>query len=112
LHQNAGALLPNNLYDNVYDPKVGKLDLWQNRVANYTGSPDGQYASILVPTMDTTRYAWLLSSIVGLKRPVLFCGSSGASKTVTVMAAFKQLSMDEYVFLNINFSSRTTSLDF
>jgi dynein heavy chain len=62
--------------------------------------------------MDTTRYAWLLNSIVALKKPVLFCGASGASKTVTVMAAFKQLSMDEYIFLNINFSSRTTSMDF
>jgi dynein heavy chain, axonemal len=112
LHQNAATLLPNNLYDNVWDPKINRLDLWQNRVSQYTGSPDGQYASILVPTMDTTRYAWLLNSIVALKKPVLFCGSSGASKTVTAMAAFKQLSMDEYIFLNINFSSRTTSLDF
>jgi len=62
--------------------------------------------------MDTTRYSWLLNSIVNLKKPVIFCGDSGTAKTVTVFYAFKQLDPEEYIYLNINFSSRTSSLDF
>lgn len=42
----------------------------------------------------------------------MFCGFSGAAKTITVKAAFDQMSSEQYVFLKINFSSRTTSGDF
>jgi len=112
MHQQAQTMLPHCLYDNVYDIKTQKLDFWDRRVAEYVPPADGRYASILVPTMDTTRYSWLLNQIVSLKRPVLFCGDSGAAKTSTVYYAFSQLSSDNYVFLTVNFSSRTTSSDF
>ena len=42
----------------------------------------------------------------------MFCGDSGSAKTVTVQSAFKQLDSDKYAFLNINFSSQTSSADF
>ena len=60
------------------------------------------------------RYSWMQQQIMNLKKPVLFCGDSGTAKTVTVQACFKKLTKieDKYMFLNINFSSRTTSLDF
>ena len=45
---------------------------------------------------------------------MMFCGFSGAAKTVTVQAAFDNMASmsDSYNFLKINFSSRTTSADF
>jgi dynein heavy chain len=81
-------------------------------VQQYEPPTDARYASILVPTMDTTRYSWLLNAIVKSGKPVLFCGDSGAAKTVTVFYAFQQLDPDKYIYLNVNFSSRTSSLDF
>ena len=42
----------------------------------------------------------------------MFCGDSGTAKTVTVFAHFKTMPMERYVVLNMNFSSRTTSMDF
>jgi len=105
-------MLPHSLYENVYDIKTQKLDFWDKRVQEYEPPLDGRFAAILVPTMDTTRYSWLLNSIIHLKRPVVFCGDSGTAKTVTVFYAFRQLDPDEYIYLNINFSSRTSSLDF
>jgi dynein heavy chain len=62
--------------------------------------------------MDTTRYSWLLNQVIQLKKPVLFCGDSGTAKTVTVYSAFSQLDPEAYVYLNVNFSSRTSSADF
>lgn len=47
-----------------------------------------------------------------IKRPVMFCGDSGTAKTVTVFSAFRQMDPDRFMFLNINFSSRTTSKNF
>ena len=42
----------------------------------------------------------------------MFCGESGTAKTVTVKSAFSSLDSEKFMFLNINFSSRTSSLDF
>ena len=79
----------------------------------YSPPADGRFASILVPTVDTTRYAWLLNTILMNNKPVMFCGFSGAAKTVTVQSGFSSIPQDEqkYMFLKINFSSRTTSMD-
>jgi dynein heavy chain len=115
LSTTAQTMLPHNLYENVYDIKTQKLDLWSSRVKEYVPPADGTWAAILVPTMDTTRYAWLLTQVQLMKRPVCFCGDSGAAKTVTVAYAFQGMTVsnpDEYIFLTVNFSSRTSSSDF
>lgn len=88
------------------------MDFWDKRVAEYVPPVDGRFSSILVPTMDTTRYSWLLNQVISLKKPCLFCGDSGTAKTVTVFSAFSQLDSEMYQYLNINFSSRTSSSDF
>ena len=78
----------------------------------YAQPTNKKFSSILVPTVDTLRYSWLLSKVMSLKKPALFVGDSGTAKTVTIFAHFKSLPMDKYTILNINFSSRTTSMDF
>jgi dynein heavy chain, axonemal len=106
------TLLPPNLYDNFYDPSSLNLDLWEKKVPAYEPPADKKFASILVPTVDTTRYSWLLNALLQNKRPVMFCGDSGTAKTVTVFSAFRQLDPEAYMFLSVNFSSRTTSKNF
>ena len=49
---------------------------------------------------------------MNLKKPCMFVGDSGTAKTVTIYSQFKSMSMDKYLVLTINFSSRTTSGDF
>merc|ERR1719463_719622 len=44
--------------------------------------------------------------------PVLFVGESGTAKSVTLQAALETYPAEESIILNINFSSRTSSLDF
>jgi dynein heavy chain len=72
LSATAQTMLPHNLYDNVFTTKKNQLELWSARVKEYTPPADGSWANILVPTMDTTRYAWLLTQIQLMKRPVCF----------------------------------------
>jgi hypothetical protein len=99
-------------------------------VSEYKPPLDKRFASILVPTVDTTKYAWLLETVLRpiaprasnlganaekqKSKPVMFCGFSGAAKTVTVKAAFDNMGAhsDGFTFLKINFSSRTSSFDF
>ena len=79
------------------------------KLRHYT--EDGKFASILVPTVDTVRSSWLLDTFCGAGKPVLFVGDSGTAKTVTIAKYLGNLDATKNVILNMNFSSRTTSMD-
>ena len=64
-----------------------------------------------MPTIDTVRTEWLLTLSYSVKRPTLLVGESGTSKTATTQSFLRKLSPDVNVVLNVNFSSRTTSMD-
>lgn len=107
------SLSVQDLYGVVYDMKTNNLDGWDShRNMQPLQVGEGRLTDVIVPTIDTTRYSWLLNQLVVRKNPVLFCGDSGAAKTVTVQSAFKQLDSEKYAYLNINFSSQTSSFDF
>jgi dynein heavy chain len=101
-----------NLYDVCYDMKTYMLDSWERNMAPLVIPEGGRLSSVIVPTIDTTRYSWLLKALIDKKKPVMFCGDSGTAKTVTVQAGFNQMDAEKFSFLNVNFSSRTNSADF
>ncbi|KAJ3039942.1 Dynein heavy chain 10, axonemal [Rhizophlyctis rosea] len=106
--------LPGNeksLYDYHFDPAELQWVPWNNYVPAYEHKRNISFHEILVPTMDTVRHTWMLQKLMHIKRPVLFVGEVGTSKTVTVQNYLRQLPTDKNLLLNINFSSRTTSLD-
>jgi dynein heavy chain len=78
-------ILPSSsLYDNFFNIENLKFMRWEEKVPSFEMPPDRKFGSILVPTVDTVRYAWLVNQIMILKKPALFCGDSGTAKTVTV----------------------------
>lgn len=91
------------------DEKVWKP--WKSLVPQYIHDPAKQYNEILVPTVDTVRTDWLLNLMYSLKRPTLLVGESGTSKTATTLNFLRKLNSDINIVLNVNFSSRTTSMD-
>ncbi|TPX78384.1 hypothetical protein CcCBS67573_g00352 [Chytriomyces confervae] len=100
-----------SLYDYFFDLTKLQWMPWTVYVPEYQHRRDLAYHEILVPTLDTVRHTWLLEKLIGAKKPVLFVGDSGTSKTVTVQNYLRQLPADKNLVLNVNFSSRTTSLD-
>ena len=109
----SGLIMPSSsLYENFFNIDGLTFVRWDEKVPEYVAPANKKFAAILVPTVDTIRYAWLLNQIMMLKKPAMFCGDSGTAKTVTVQSCFRSLDIDRYQVLNINFSSRTTSMDF
>jgi dynein heavy chain len=88
------------------------MSKWDAMVPAYVAPVSRKFSEILVPTVDTVRYSWLLEQIMGLKKPACFCGDSGSAKTVTVYASFAKLDAEKFQTLNINMSSRTSAADF
>ena len=100
-----------SLYDYFFDIDQKVWKPWKKLVPEYKHDPGKRYNEILVPTIDTVRTEWLLSLMYSTKRPALLVGESGTSKTATTQSFLRKLNADINVILNVNFSSRTTSMD-
>jgi dynein heavy chain len=84
---------------------------WKDEVKPYE-TPEGiKYSKILVPTVDTKKYSYILDLMVKNKFPCMFVGESGTAKSVIISNYLNSLSTDLYMKLEINFSSRTGSKD-
>ncbi|MCO5597847.1 hypothetical protein L7F22_051931 [Adiantum nelumboides] len=104
--------LPNELlYDYYFDTNDLKWRSWNSVVPPYEPPADGHFSSILVPTIDTVRSTWILNTLIKVSKPVLFVGESGTAKSVAIQKYLTSLPIAENLILNINFSSRTTSMD-
>ncbi|KAK6624941.1 hypothetical protein RUM44_011805 [Polyplax serrata] len=84
---------------------------WKWVVPRYVHDPMKSFSEILVPTIDTCRTDWLLELMNSIGRPVVLVGETGTSKTAIVQDFLRRLSPEHFLQLNVNFSSRTTSMD-
>lgn len=106
--------LPGNgriLYDFHFDLDDVRWNPWQNYVSNYSHKPNLKFHQILVPTLDTMRHYWLIDKVSSIKKPCLIVGQVGTAKTVTMQYFLHQVSPEKNLILNMNFSSRTSSIN-
>lgn len=99
------------LYHYFVDVSAEEWVAWKWMVPSYLHDPSKTFSEILVPTIDTCRTDWLLQLMSGVGRPAVLVGETGTSKTAIVQDFLRKLSPEHYLQLNVNFSSRTTSLD-
>lgn len=67
------------------------------------------FYKIMVPTVDTVRYDFLVYNLILSERPVLLVGPVGTGKTSVAQGVVQKLDSSEYSLLTINLSSQTTS---
>eukprot|EP00116_Pleurobrachia_bachei_P000174 sb/3460436/ len=68
------------------------------------------YFDLMVPTIDTTRFGYLMDKLLALNRPILFTGSTGVGKSVIAKQRLYELSEQQnYVPAFMNFSAQTNS---
>lgn len=99
------------LYDYFFDQTKKIWMAWEWLVPQYIHDRSATFSEILVPTVDTLRIEWILNLMNEIKRPVLLVGETGTSKTAIISSYLRKLNPDVYIILNINFSSRTSSMD-
>jgi dynein heavy chain, axonemal len=94
----SNVILPlnNPLYDCVYDYSEKSWVAWERRVGGFAAPQDGMFSKILVPTVDTVKYSYLLKILVDVKQPVLFVGEPGTAKTVIIQNFLGELNMDSF----------------
>jgi dynein heavy chain len=118
--------IPTNLYDKCYNIDKVTFEDWDKITDIIPDHVDlkQNFNEIIIPTMDTKRYSFLLKKLLPRRKPCLFVGESGTGKTVTIQNYLKYITSKraaseikaedkrDYLMLNMNFSSRTSSMDF
>jgi dynein heavy chain len=99
--------------DTVYEYVVednGDWQHWRSRVPNWKYPSDSvpQFNSILVPTVDSVRSAYLIDLLAKQKYGVLLIGENGTAKTVTIQEYLRGLDSTKYKTKFMSFSSATT----
>ncbi|XP_028025407.1 dynein heavy chain 10, axonemal [Bombyx mandarina] len=99
------------LYDYCLELTTKLWEAWDWLVPEYEHDRDMKFPAILVPTVDTLRLTWLIKIMESVERPVLLVGDTGTSKTAIITNYLRGLPADKYIIQQMNFSSRTSSMD-
>ncbi|XP_055618804.1 dynein axonemal heavy chain 10 isoform X2 [Toxorhynchites rutilus septentrionalis] len=99
------------LYDYFFDFEKKVWLAWEWVVPKYVHNREVTFSEILVPTVDTLQTGWILKLMNDIRHPILLVGDTGTSKTAVISNFLRQLNRDTFIILNINFSSRTSSMD-
>lgn len=71
----------------------------------YSRSP---FYKIIVPTIDTVRYEYVVTTLLGGECPVLLVGNVGTGKTSTAVSVTESKDKTKYSVLNINISAQVS----
>lgn len=85
---------------------------WTDAVPSFQYELGNPYFSILVPTIDTCRYSYLLDVLLQVKKHIFFTGETGVGKSVVIQKYIADFKEKRKMYPNfINFSAQTNSLD-
>ncbi|XP_046433182.1 dynein axonemal heavy chain 2 [Neodiprion fabricii] len=98
------------VYEYYVDVRQRGFVCWEDRLSPtwkyLTGIP---FHKIVVPTVDTARYDYIVSMLLSHGFPVLLVGPVGTGKTSTAQSVLEALNPRKYSLLTINMSAQTTS---
>ena len=80
---------------------------WRSKIPAYMHLREAAFASIVVPTMETTRLTYLLDLLMPLGAPVMFVGNAGCAKTTVLGDKLRSLP-DHMISYTVNFNSFST----
>ena len=99
------------VFDYWYDLKKEKVfKNWSAKVVPFHYDKEASFFDLMVPTVDTTKYAFCLESLLSIEKPSFFTGNSGVGKSVVIQNQLQQIKdKGALVIITINMSAQTTS---
>ncbi|XP_076676367.1 dynein heavy chain at 16F [Andrena cerasifolii] len=108
---NEDALIPStDLWDVYMNVQQHRLDMWMDIMPEFVYDSDVPFFDILVPTVDTVRFGYMMKKMVEINKPVFFTGATGVGKSVITKVVLNDLEDTElWVPITLIFSAQTTS---
>ncbi|XP_028906396.1 dynein heavy chain 12, axonemal isoform X2 [Ornithorhynchus anatinus] len=99
------------VYDYMYELRNrGRWVHWNEFIESIDFSRNVKIQDIIVPTMDTIRYTYLMDLCITYEKPLLFVGPTGTGKSVYVKdKLMNHLEKNLYFPFFVNFSARTSA---
>ncbi|KPA84182.1 dynein heavy chain putativedynein heavy chain point mutation [Leptomonas pyrrhocoris] len=82
---------------------------WQDLVPELRIPEESEYQDIIVPTMDTAKYSFLVHLMIRNMHPAMLVGDTGTGKTIMMKALLQSLPKDGYSLNTIQFSAKTSA---
>ncbi|KAJ1549535.1 Dynein heavy chain 7, axonemal [Cladochytrium tenue] len=105
--------IPDGLvYDFLFDKaEGGRWRPWVDLIpSDFTIPPKAKYNDIMVPTIDTVRYSFLLKTLATCEKAILFVGPTGTGKSTYITDTIaNRLSKDRFVNVFVTFSAQTSA---
>ncbi|XP_016058014.1 PREDICTED: dynein heavy chain 6, axonemal [Miniopterus natalensis] len=109
---NPDARLPSSgdLWSIYMDFDTKRLDPWERIIPTFKYSRDVPFFEMLVPTVDTVRFGYLMEKLLAVRHSVLFTGTTGVGKSVIAKGLLNKIQESAgYVPVYLNFSAQTSS---
>ncbi|XP_046853910.1 dynein axonemal heavy chain 12-like isoform X2 [Xenia sp. Carnegie-2017] len=100
------------VYDFLFEAKGrGNWVHWNKTIKSNDLNANGtKISDIIVPTMDTARYKFLMDILISHNKPVIFVGPTGTGKSVYIKdKLMNELDRDRFIPAFLNFSAQTSA---
>ena len=98
------------VFDLFVDIAQEKMVLWKAIVPEFKYVPGASYFSMLVPTVDSARFSYIMEAMVDVGKSVLFTGDSGVGKTCIAQSLFQKVKETKNtITVPLIFSAQTSS---
>ena len=77
-----------DLFSYFVDFDTRRLEPWEKIIPSFKYSADIPYFDLLVPTVDTVRYGFLMEKLLAINRSVMYTGTTGVGKVRVFKASF------------------------
>ena len=110
IKEGTGSGLPpsSTMYEWLVDGKKNEWIPWTSKISEtWKIAPNTPFYKILVPTVDTVRYSWVVAQLLQAHKEILIVGDSGVGKTFIMQDTVAKL--NDMLVSKINFSAQTSS---
>ncbi|KAK3095642.1 hypothetical protein FSP39_017066 [Pinctada imbricata] len=98
------------IYEYFVDPKGKTWVHWEEKLkSGWKYVPGTPFFRLIVPTVDTVRYQYLVSTLIKSFNPVMMVGPVGTGKTSVIDSTLNKVDSKSYNVLTVNMSAQTSS---